>query len=187
MTRKRPTIQFETRVPLSEVMRYPPTTIGSDATVADAALAMCREKVGSCIVLENNFPIGIITEEDINCKVVVRDQKPSEVYVKEAMSSPLITISSGKSVGDAAKMMVKHKVRRLPVVEGQKVVGVVTVRDILSVASAMEEILAELIDVNREEVIEMGVCDRCGSMSDDLRRSDNLMLCPACRTEDLLV
>jgi hypothetical protein len=51
----------------------------------------------------------------------------------------------------------------------------------------VEEILAELIDVNREEVIEMGVCDRCGSVSDDLRRSDTLMLCPACRTEDLLV
>jgi len=187
MTRKKPTIQFETRVPLREVMRYPPTTIDSDATVAKAALAMCRDEVGSCIVVENNFPIGIITEEDINCKVVARDQKPSEVYVKEAMSSPLITIGAGKSVGDAAKMMVKHKVRRLPVVEGQKVVGIVTVRDILSVASAMEEILAELIDVNREEVLEMGVCDRCGAMSDDLRRSDNLMLCPACRTEDLLV
>ena len=148
---------------------------------------MCREKVGSCIVLENNFPIGIITEEDINCKVVVRDQKPSEVVVKEAMSSPLITIGAGKSVGDAAKMMVKHKVRRLPVVEGQKVVGMVTVRDILSIASAMEEILSELIDVNREEIIEMGVCDRCGTMSDDLRRSDTLLLCPACRTEDLLI
>ena len=187
MTRKRPTIQFETRVPLSEVMRYPPTTIGSDATVANASLAMCRDKVGSCIVLENNVPIGIITEEDINCKVVAKDQKPSDVYVKDAMSSPLITIGAGKSAGDAAKMMVKHKVRRLPVVEGQKVVGIVTVRDILSVASAMEEILAELIDVNREELIDMGVCDRCGSMSDDLRRSDNVMLCPACRTEDFLV
>ena len=41
--------------------------------------------------------------------------------------------------------------------------------------------------MNREEVLEMGVCDRCGSMSDDLRRSDTLMLCPACRTEDLLL
>lgn len=187
MSQKRPTIQFETRVPLREVMRYPPTTIDSERTVANASLAMCRDKVGSCIVLENNFPIGIITEEDINCKVVAKDRKPSDVYVKDAMSSPLITISAGKSAGDAAKMMVQHKVRRLPVVEGQKVVGIVTVRDILSVASAMEEILAELIDVNREEVLEMGVCDRCGTMSDDLRRSDNVMLCPACRTEDFLV
>lgn len=187
MQNKRESMQFETRVPLRKVMRYNPTTIDHEASVAKAASAMCRDEVGSCIVLQNNLPIGIITEQDINCKVVAKDLRPSSVAVRQVMSTPLITIPVDRTVGDAAQMMVKHHVRRLPVVDGQKVVGIVTVRDILSVASEINEIMAELIVINREEIVEMGVCDRCHTMSDDLRRVDNLMLCPACREEDRLV
>ncbi|HZD42846.1 MAG TPA: CBS domain-containing protein, partial [Methanomicrobiales archaeon] len=175
-------------VPIREVMRPRATTINADATVAKAAETMCRDEVGSCIVLQHNMPIGIITEEDINCKVVAKDLKPGTIPVKEVMSTPLITISADRTVGDAAHMMVSNRVRRLPVVEGQKVVGIVTVRDILSVATVMNDIMTELITINREEPMEMGVCSRCGKMSDDLRRvDDQLILCPTCREEERLI
>lgn len=187
MKNKHDAMQVETRVPLREVMRYHPSTIEYEASVAKAAATMCRHEVGSCIVLQNNLPIGIITEQDINCKVVAKDIKPSSVSVNQVMSTPLITISVDKTVGDAAQMMVKHHVRRLPVVDGSKVVGIVTVRDILSVASEINEIMEDLLIINREELVEMGVCDRCHMMSDDLRRIDNLMLCSSCREEDKLL
>jgi len=187
MKNKRDAMQVETRVPLREIMRYHPTTIEYEATVSKAAATMCRDEVGSCIVLQNNLPIGIITEQDINCKVVAKDIKPSSVSVSQVMSTPLITIPVDKTVGDAAQMMVKHHVRRIPVVDGIKVVGIVTVRDILSVASEINEIMTDLLVINREEIIEMGICDRCHMMSDDLRRIDNLMLCPTCRDEDKLL
>lgn len=177
------TIHFETRVPLREVMRYNPTTIESEMTVARAAEIMCRDEVGSCIVLQNNLPIGIITEQDINCKVVAKDLRPGSVHVSSIMSTPLITIDADETVGDAAHIMVKHKVRRLPVVEEQKVVGIVTVRDLLSVANEINELMADLIEVNREQDVIMGVCDGCGSMSDDLKTVDGMMLCPSCREE----
>jgi signal-transduction protein with cAMP-binding, CBS, and nucleotidyltransferase domain len=180
------TIHFETRVPVREVMRSHPTTIDVGETVARAAQLMCRDEVGSCIALENNLPTGIITEEDINCKVVAKDLKPGSVHVSDVMSTPLITIGADKMVGDAAAMMVKHRVRRLPVVENQQVIGIVTVRDILTVAAEINELLADLIEINREDEYAMGVCDRCGKMSDDLLRVDNLMLCPACREEEQL-
>jgi CBS domain-containing protein len=179
-------MRFETRVPLREVMRTPPTTIDSEASVAEAAAVMRREKVGSCIVLRKNLPIGIVTEEDFAWKVVAKDLKPGTVKVHEVMSTPLITITADKTVGDAAQLMVKKSVRRLPVVEKKKVVGIVTVRDILRVATEMNEIMAEMIDVNREDLGDMGVCGRCGKMSDDLRRVDTGMLCPSCREEDRL-
>jgi signal-transduction protein with cAMP-binding, CBS, and nucleotidyltransferase domain len=166
---KKPSLQFETRVLIRDVMRTQPATIGSEATVAEAAAKMCQEEVGSCIVLQKNRPIGIITEQDINCKVVALDLKPSSVTVSKAMSTPLITLGADKTVGDAAHLMVQHSVRRLPVVDDrQKVVGIVTVRDILSVATEMNDIMADLITINREENVEMGICDRCGMMADDL-------------------
>ena len=117
MKKNADSIRFETRVSLREVMKRNPTMIGIEATVAKAAKAMCQEEVGSCIVLEHNMPIGIVTEEDINCKVVAKDLKPSTVRVNEIMSTPLITVHADKTVGDAAHMMVKHRVRMLPVVD----------------------------------------------------------------------
>lgn len=183
-------IRFEVGVPIKEAMRYNPTTIGVEATVAKAAEKMCREDVGSCIVLQNNLPKGIITEVDINCKVVARDKRPSELHVSEVMSAPLITIDVDKTVGDAAHMMVNNKVRRLPVVDGEKVVGLVTVRDILSISNEMNEIMSELIKVNNNyeksvpDDSSTGICDSCGSMSDDLEVYDGRMLCSTCRRGD---
>jgi CBS-domain-containing membrane protein len=101
------------------------------------------------------------------------------------MSTPLITVSAEKTVGDAAHMMVKHRVRRLPVVdEGNTVIGIVTVRDLLTVSNELNELLADLIEINREDVVEMGMCNRCSQMSDELKRVDNQMLCARCREEE---
>ena len=178
-------IRFETRVPLREVMNRRLTTIGIDATVAKAAKAMCHDEVGSVIILDHNKPIGIVTEEDLACKVVALDLKPSTVHVNDIMSTPLITVSAEKTVGDAAKMMVKHKVRRLPVIdEHRKVIGIVTVRDLLAVSNEQNDVLMDLIEINREETVDPGMCGRCSQMSDDLKRVDGVMLCPQCREED---
>jgi signal-transduction protein with cAMP-binding, CBS, and nucleotidyltransferase domain len=179
-------IRFETQVPLREVMKNNPVMIGIDANVAQAAKAMCTEEVGSVIIIQKGKPIGIVTEEDIACKVVAKDFKPSTVRVDKIMSTPLITVSADKTVGDAAHMMVKHKVRRLPIVDHSKVIGIVTVRDLLTVSNELNELLEDLIEINREEIVEPGVCNRCGQMSDDLKRIDSQMLCPRCREEETI-
>jgi signal-transduction protein with cAMP-binding, CBS, and nucleotidyltransferase domain len=116
---------------------------------------------------------------------VAKDLKPSTVHVNKIMSTPLITVSADKTVGDAATMMVKNKVRRLPVIDAKnKVIGMVTVRDLLAVSNELNELLADLIEINREEIVEQGMCNRCSQMSDDLKRVDNMMLCSHCREED---
>jgi signal-transduction protein with cAMP-binding, CBS, and nucleotidyltransferase domain len=84
-------------------------------------------------------------------------------------------------------MMIKNKVRRLPVINEQNnVIGMVTVRDIMTVSTEINELMYDLIEINRTEEVEGGICSRCGLMSDDLRRLDTTLLCPSCREEDLL-
>jgi len=185
MKKRSNAISFETNVPLKEIMHYNPTTIAWGATVAKAAEKMCHDDVGSCIVLKKNLPVGIVTEQDINCKVVAKDLKPGSVHVNDIMSTPLITVSADETVGDAAHMMVKHHVRRLPVVdENNKVIGILAVRDLLTVSNELNELLTDLIEINREDNVEPGLCNRCSQMSDDLKRVDNVMLCALCREEE---
>lgn len=181
------TSHFQIDVLIKEVMKYNPVTIGSEATVWKAAEKMYRNEVGSCIVLQNNVPKGIVTEKDLTCKVVAVNKKPSEVYVSEVMSTPLITIDSDRTVGEATHMMVSNKVRRLPVVEKNKVVGLVTVRDILLVSNELNEIMSDLIKVNHDyddDNSMTGVCDICGKMSDNLTSVDGRLVCPDCIQRD---
>jgi len=177
-------MRFETRILLKEVIRFRPTTIDSGSTVVHAAEKMCHDEVGSCIVLTNGIPVGIITELDINCKVVAKNRVPGDVFVHEVMSTPLITIGLDKTVEDAANVMLKNKVRRIPVVEDSRLVGIVTVRDILAVSNELNGIMADLIEINRMDEIVDGICDGCGGMSDKLVSVNGNMLCPRCNGED---
>ena len=84
--------------------------------------------------------------------------------------------------------MVRHGVRRLPVVdEAHQVIGIVTVRDLLTVANEINEIMQDLVAINRvDDGYESGVCDRCGLISSDLVRTDGQRLCSSCRVEEHL-
>ena len=105
--------------------------------------------------------------------------------MKDVMSTPLITIGADAVIAEAARMMVTNRVRRLPVVDAeQRVIGMITVRDILSVANEINEIMSDLIVINRMENYHAGTCDRCSSMSDDLLEIDGQNLCPICRDEE---
>ena len=186
MTYSNETIQLETKVPVRDIMRRNPKTIDYRETVADAARKMCsKDPSGSCIVLKESAAVGIVTELDINCKVVAEDLKPSEVYVHEIMTSPLITLHADKTVEEAAHLMIKNRVRRLPIVnEKGTVIGIVSVRDIMAVSTEINELIGELIVINQSEDIDSDICSRCGRMSDDLKNIDGSFICSTCSEED---
>ncbi|HWQ68009.1 MAG TPA: CBS domain-containing protein [Methanospirillum sp.] len=188
MTYTNETIKLETRVPVRDIMKRNPKTIDYRATVADAARKMCnKDTSGSCIVLKENSAVGIVTEQDINCKVVAKDIKPSEAYVHEIMTSPLITLGIDQTVEEAAHLMIKNRVRRLPVInEKGVVIGIVSVRDIVAVSTEINELMGELVEINRAEDVESGMCSRCGMMSEILHNIDGSLICPSCSDEDRL-
>lgn len=186
MTYAKETIQLEINVPVRDIMRRNPKTIDFGETVADAARKMCSKDLsGSCIVLKEGTAVGIVTEQDINCKVVAKDLRPSEVYVHEIMTSPLITLPVEKTVEDAAHLMIKNRVRRLPIInEKAGVIGIVSVRDIMAISTEINELIGELAVINQDEEIDSGMCSRCGRMTDELRNVDGFLICPQCSEED---
>ncbi len=105
-------------------------TISKDETLKEAALKMRKHRVGSLVVVEGEKPIGIVTERDIVYKLVA-EGKPFNTKVEEIMSKDLKTITKDKTLKEAAKIMAAHGIRRLPVVEGEKLIGIITMDDIL--------------------------------------------------------
>jgi CBS domain-containing protein len=91
---------------------------------------MVKRNIGSLVVLEAGSPVGMITERDIS-RCVAKGSKALKIQVKNLMSSPLITVTRSATIQGAVKVMLKHGIRRLPVVEKGKMVGIISDRDVL--------------------------------------------------------
>ena len=111
------------------IMTVPVRTIGPEETIAQAAEIMKKNRIGCLVVVKKDEPIGIITERDITYKLVA-EGKSGETRVSKVMTKDLKTVTEDKSLADAAKLMAAHVIRRLPVVQKGKLVGIVTIDDI---------------------------------------------------------
>ena len=105
-----------------EAMVKGPITIGPDEAVIEAAKTIREKSIGSLIVTEKENVLGIITERDLVRRVMAEDDDPKTVKVRHVMSSPVISISPEKDVIDAAQLMKKRGIRRLVVMDGDKLV-----------------------------------------------------------------
>jgi CBS domain-containing protein len=118
-----------------DLMSYPINTVRPDATVLDAIKAMVDGKKGSIIVAGEGLLkecLGIVTTTEIFRKVLAIGIDPNSIKISEIMKPmPLITIGPNASIKEAAELMIKHNIRRLPVVENHTLVGIITSKDLL--------------------------------------------------------
>ena len=115
---------------IRDVMSPIPQGVTVDATVSDAAELMLREDIGGVIVLEEDRLYGILTDRDIVVRVVAERRDPSVTRVGDVCSRELTTVGPDDSVGQAVRLMRDKAIRRIPVVEGDQVVGILTLGDI---------------------------------------------------------
>ena len=122
------------RLLVKDIMAQNPVTIDSERTVREAAVAMASSAVGCVLVTtkkdDHEKVIGIVTERDLVRKVLAKEDGASELKVKSIMSSPLIVVEPDATIEEAAKVMERNKVRRLPVVDQTGLAGVVAVSDL---------------------------------------------------------
>lgn len=117
-----------------EIKKVPHT-----ATIKRAAMKMKSEKIGSLFVEKKKELVGIVTETDIVRKAVATGANLGKVTVETIMSKPIATIESNRSNGDASNLMGDLGVRHLGVTENGKIVGIVSVRDLLVAAQRVSE------------------------------------------------
>ena len=106
-------------------------SVDASDPVSKAVSVMVQKGIGSVLVNDNGKPVGLLTERDIMEKVCPRNLCASGAKVKEFMTAPLITVRSDATIGEAAKLMVERDVRRLPVMDDGRLVGIITQNDVL--------------------------------------------------------
>ena len=121
-------IQQKTSV--KQIMQNSVLSIDSSVTATDAAKMMEDTGVGAIVVLDDNMPVGIITDRDFAIKITAHSY-PIDTPVRRIMSSPLISIDPGSDLWIASDLMSTRNVRKLPVIEDDKVIGIVTSSDLI--------------------------------------------------------
>ncbi len=173
-------IEMTTDIPVKEIMTREVCTVSKEESVLNVSRKMIECGVGSVVVLENSKPVGIVTERDIILKVVSRNKVPSEVTAEEIMNYPLISVTPETSAREAGRIMLKKGIRRLPVVNGDELVGIITDTDLLSYSIDLGEYMGLVREANYiSEEVEEGKCERCGRIA-ELYDVDGMKVCEDC-------
>jgi CBS domain-containing protein len=120
-------------------------SIGPDATVFDAIRSMSEKNVGALLVMESGSLAGIISERDYTRKVILMDRSSKVTKVRDIMTHSVVTTRIRTSIAEAMRLMTRHRVRHLPVMDGTRVIGVVSMGDLVertiaSQRSALEQL-----------------------------------------------
>ncbi|ATZ61797.2 MAG: CBS domain-containing protein [Methanosarcinales archaeon Met12] len=182
--------EMETRISVREIMTKEVVTAEGDMRASVAGEKMIAHNVGSLIIVEDGKPVGIVTERDMVRKIISENITPGSVTLRDLMTQPLISIRGDESLDEAARKMMRLDIRRLPVVEENKLVGIVTDTDIIAVSPGLTDILTNLIEMNRDhppfsetKKISQGICERCDELSGTLEVIDGTSVCESCKDE----
>ncbi|MDQ4050534.1 MAG: CBS domain-containing protein [Thermoproteota archaeon] len=178
-----------TRVLVRDIMNSPVISASPDDNIYEIAKKMKDANIGSIIIMENEKPVGIVTDWDIVSKAMVNDIKPSQIKAKDVMKD-LYTIESEESITEAARQLRKHNIKRLGVVYKNRLVGIISSSDVIAVTPDLVEIVSEKVSLIRGELgiarsasNVSGFCDQCGEWSDLLQYVDDTFICEVCRGE----
>ena len=134
----------ELSLKVGDVMVKEVVTIDDDVTVSEAVDVMNKFEIGCLIALKKGKAMGILTERDILKRIVAEAKDASKVKVKDVMTSPLVVAEPNMDLGEAVRLMFQMKIKKLPVVDGKRLVGLVSLTDIARFQPQVISILRQL-------------------------------------------
>jgi len=129
---------------VEDVMIKEVITIDENATVKEAAEVMNKFEIGCLIAIRKGKAMGIITERDLLKRVVAEAKDATKTKVQDVMSSPLVVVEPSMDLEEAVRLMFQMKIKKLPVVDGKRLVGLVSLTDIARFQPQMIKILKQL-------------------------------------------
>ncbi len=132
---------------VKEVMSTDPVSIAANETASAAARLLSRHNIGALPVVQGKKLVGVVTDRDLVLRCVAANRQPDSTPVASLMSQRLVTVSPSDSLQAAAEKMAAEQVRRLPVVEGRELVGMLSLGDLVRQPDYTMEAAACLCDV----------------------------------------
>jgi CBS domain-containing protein len=118
-------------------------TIEPGATVYDAISEMANKQIGALVVSEDKKVIGIITERDYARKVILQDKSSKDTLVREIMTERVIYVKPDQKIEDCMALMTKKHIRHLPVLDGDRLVGMISIGDVVKTLISEKEFLID--------------------------------------------
>lgn len=179
-----------TRVLVQDIMNSPVISASPKDTLVALAKKMTDQKIGSIIVIDSGGkPVGIVTDWDIVSRGIALDAKPSTLKAEQVMQ-PLHTIEGSESVTEAARLLRKHNIKRLGVINKNRLVGIISSSDVIAVTPELVDVVSEKAAIFKGELgigkrsgKISGSCDECGEWSDFLEFDEGKFVCEVCRGE----
>ncbi|MDD5417718.1 MAG: CBS domain-containing protein [Candidatus Nanoarchaeia archaeon] len=173
-------------ITVGEAMTINPVICSPEINAKEAAKIMIKNHVGSLVVAKNKKLMGIITEKDMLNKLIANAKSPEKVLVKDIMTKKPISIGRRTDIAEALDLMIRNDFRRLPVVENNSLVGIITEKDLLRIAPKVMDFLItkkKIKEINRKPIKireVQGMCEECGNFSGELVDKNGIFICHDC-------
>ena len=118
-------------------------SIGPNAMVFDAIQLMDEKNVGALPVVDNKTLVGVVSERDYTRKVIVKGRSSKDTPVSDIMTKELLTVNPGDGVSDCMRIMTEKRVRHLPVLEGTKLVGILSIGDVVNWLMSAQKVMID--------------------------------------------
>ncbi len=140
---------MKTRVPVSALLHQKNPALWSvdpNATVFEAIRLMAEKNIGALLVMSGGMLSGVFTERDYTRKIALHGKTSRETRVWEVMTDDVLTVAPEESVEDCMRLMTEHRVRHLPVTSGHKVVGIVSIGDLVNFTISSQDATIEQME-----------------------------------------
>lgn len=177
---------MKTGYSVADAMTTKPITVPSSTTVRDASCVMRDHDVGSLLVMDGTTLMGIVLADDIVHRVTAEAKNAADTLVADVMTKELVSITPEADIYDAMVTMREHDIMHLPVCDKKgKMLGFLTVKDVLRIEPTLFELMGELAAINGKRMSDQGegYCDVCGNFSSDLTVQRGRRVCEHCLSD----
>ncbi len=181
---------MKTGFKVGDVMTNKPIMVAPDTTLQQCAKIMNDNHIGSVIIGKQNTISGILSEQDIVRKSVAKGLDIKKTKVDKIMETKLFTVEPDKDIYDAILKMRDLNIRHLPVTKNKKMVGLLTLKDVLKIEPSLFDILVEKINLREEgrkpvnnPTSDEGICELCGEYAHNLFKIDDSLVCKKCKAK----